>query len=382
MSHEIRTPMNAIIGMTTIAQSSDDAEKKNYCLAKIESAATHLLGIINDILDMSKIEANKFELSSGEFNFEETLKRVIEMNSFKLNEKRQQLMLHIDKKIPPGLVGDDHRLAQVITNLLGNAIKFTPEEGSIGIDAGLEGEEDGCCIIRVSVSDTGIGISEEQQKKLFTSFQQADSNTSRKFGGTGLGLAISKQIIELMNGSIRIESAPGRGARFIFTVRIKRGEASGQAGQDTDTDRTDDLSGHRILLVEDVEINMEIVVSLLEPAGLVIDWAENGAVALKLFGERAYSLILMDVQMPEMDGFEATRRIRELEQTRNGGGHIPIIAMTANVFREDIDKCLASGMDGHVGKPIKIQDLLAVLQSYLSGPPGPGALAGLDRQRV
>ncbi|MDR1177910.1 MAG: response regulator [Spirochaetaceae bacterium] len=370
MSHEMRTPMNAIIGMTTIAQSSADMEKKNYCLAKVENAATHLLGVINDILDMSKIEANKFELSSEEFNFEEILKRVVEMSSFKVNEKRQQLTLHIDKKIPPCLIGDDHRLAQVITNLLGNAVKFTPEEGSIRIDADLDGEEDGCCVIRISVSDTGIGISGEQQERLFTSFQQADGNTSRKFGGTGLGLAISKQIVELMNGSIWIESEPGRGSRFIFTVKIKRGEAGGSSavGQGGVADRIDDFSGRHILLVEDVEINMEIVVSLLEPTGLVMDWAENGVVAVKLFSEQgdAYSLILMDVQMPEMDGFEATRRIREIEQERGGEGHIPIIAMTANVFREDIDKCLAVGMNGHVGKPVNIQDLLAVLRGYLS----------------
>jgi signal transduction histidine kinase len=376
MSHEMRTPMNAIIGMTTIAKSTADIEKKDYCLGKIENASAHLLSVINDILDMSKIEANKFELSIAPFNFEKTLQRVAEMNSFKISEKRQQLTMRIDEKIPPCLVGDDHRLAQVITNLLGNAVKFTPEEGSVGIDASLEREEGDCCVIQISVSDTGIGISQEQQKKLFTSFQQADGATSRRFGGTGLGLAISKQIVEMMNGSIWIESEPGRGSRFIFTVKIKRGEqdALPDAAGAKVPERNDDFSGRRILLAEDVEINKEIVFSLLEFTGLAIDWAENGAEAVRLFSEQdgRYSLILMDVQMPEMDGFEATRHIRDLERSRYTETPVPIIAMTANVFREDIDKCFAAGMTGHVGKPVDVDDLLAVLRSYLGGKTGAG----------
>ncbi|MDR0390104.1 MAG: response regulator, partial [Spirochaetaceae bacterium] len=362
MSHEMRTPMNAIIGMTTIGLSSADAEKKNYCLGKIENASGHLLNVINDILDMSKIEANKFELFSEEFLFEKTLKRSVEMNSFKINEKRQQLTVTIDSKIPPWLIGDDHRLAQVVTNLLGNAVKFTPEEGAIYLDAKLDGEEDGCCVIRITVTDTGIGISEEQQKRLFTSFQQADGNTSRKFGGTGLGLAISKQIIEMMNGAIWIQSEIGKGSSFIFTVKVKRGKTASPAvaGQAINAEPADNFAGRRILLVEDVEINKEIVCSLLEDTGLIIDWAENGVEAVRLFREHGdeYSLILMDLQMPEMDGFEATRRIRELEQAAEASTpdkaqrQIPIIAMTANVLQEDIDKCFDAGMNDHLGKPV------------------------------
>jgi CheY-like chemotaxis protein len=387
MSHEMRTPMNAIIGLTTIAQSSADIEKKNYSLAKIENASTHLLGVINDILDMSKIEANKFELSFAEFNFEKTIRRAVEMNFFKISEKHQQLTLNIDKEIPSCLIGDDHRLAQVVTNLLGNAVKFTPEEGSVHLDAVLDGEEEDCCVIRVSVTDTGIGISKEQQKRLFTSFQQADGNTSRRFGGTGLGLVISKQIVEMMNGSIWIESEIGKGSRFIFTVKIKRGEVAAPSadGQSQDSGTADDFSGCRILLAEDVEINKEIVFSLLESTGVVVDWAKDGAEAVKYFSEQGdqYGLILMDVQMPELDGFEATRRIREIEQSKNadvsppaadktqgsvtgGQRHIPIIAMTANVFKEDIDKCLAAGMNGHIGKPINIEDLFTILRTCLA----------------
>ncbi|MDR3321236.1 MAG: response regulator, partial [Synergistaceae bacterium] len=312
MSHEIRTPINAIIGMTAIAKSSDEVGRKDYCLQKIDDASVHLLGVINDILDMSKIEANKLELSFVNFSFVKMIQKVENVINFRVDEKHQVFSVHVDGRIPDVLVGDDQRLAQVITNLLSNSVKFTPEGGAISLDARLEGEESGVCAIRVDVSDTGIGISEEQKARLFNSFAQADSGTSRKFGGTGLGLAISKRIVEMMDGRIWIESEPGRGSTFAFVVKIGRGSESAAVPEsaDTSSDARDDnnFEGCCILLAEDVEVNREIVTGILEPTKLAIDCAENGREALRLFSEspEKYDTIFMDVQMPERDGYEAT----------------------------------------------------------------------------
>jgi signal transduction histidine kinase len=367
MSHEIRTPMNAIIGMTSIGKTSPDIEKKDYAFGKIENASTHLLGVINDILDMSKIEADKFELSSVNFSFEKLLQRVVNVINFRVDERRQTLTVQIDPAIPRILVGDDQRLAQVITNLIGNAVKFTPEQGSISLRAYFVKEENGICTIRVEVTDTGIGISEEQQSRLFTSFQQAENSTTRKFGGTGLGLAISKRIVEMMGGKIWIESKIGEGSAFIFTIQAARGaeEKLNEGKPEIQPEEISVFKGRRVLLAEDVEINREIVLALLEPTLLAIDCAENGAEAVRLFGAapEKYDIILMDVQMPEMDGYEATRRIRALDLERAKG--IPIIAMTANVFREDVEKCMAAGMNGHVGKPLDLNEVMAMLRKYL-----------------
>ncbi|MCL2127360.1 MAG: ATP-binding protein, partial [Treponema sp.] len=224
MSHEIRTPMNAIIGMTTIGKSAPNLAKKDYAFEKIEGASSHLLGVINDILEMSKIEAGKFEISMIEFSFEKMLQKVVNVINFRVDEKRQNFTVYLDHDIPQILIGDDQRLTQVITNLLSNAVKFTPEEGTIHLGAHLVGEENGLYTLKILVTDTGIGISGEQQTRLFTSFEQAESSTSRKFGGTGLGLAISKRIVEQMGGTIWIESELGKGATFAFTIKVRRGE--------------------------------------------------------------------------------------------------------------------------------------------------------------
>jgi signal transduction histidine kinase/DNA-binding response OmpR family regulator len=510
MSHEMRTPMNAIIGMTSIAKSSGEIERKDYCLKKIEDASTHLLGVINDILDISKIEANKFQLSLDAFYFEKMLQRVVNVINFRVEEKQQIFHVDIDRNIPRRLMGDDQRISQVITNLLSNAVKFTPEGGSIRLSAKLLSNENDLCTIKIEVKDTGIGISDEQKSRIFASFEQADSSTSRKFGGTGLGLAISKQIVEMMNGTIWVESEPDRGSSFIFTIQameikgekqsllppgvnwnnvrvlavdddpeirrffsslaeqlkiqchtaadgksaidlikkngaydmyfvdwkmpgmngielsrwITGGEGS-SAGDDpgaavchpvvimisvversqlekeaqgagvskflskplfpsniTDciseclgVERqsenaeseaiTDDFSGRRILLAEDVDINREIVLTILEPTSLEIDCAENGVQALGMFSEdpEKYDMIFMDIQMPQMDGYEATRRIRALDIPE--AKTIPIIAMTANVFREDIENALNAGMDDHVGKPLDFEQVLEKLRKYL-----------------
>jgi CheY-like chemotaxis protein/HAMP domain-containing protein len=555
MSHEIRTPMNAIIGMTHIAKTTGDPERKDYCLEKVDEASNHLLGVINDILDMSKIEAGKLELSPVEFNFDKMITKVTNVIIFRIDENKQNFAVHLDPKIPSMLIGDAQRLAQIITNLLANAVKFTPEQGTIRLDAALEKMEDRLCTIRISVSDTGIGITEEQKSRLFNSFEQADGGISRKFGGTGLGLAISRRLVEMMGGTIRIESKPGLGSSFIFTIKAEQGPetflvplkaganlenlrilmvdddadvrdyfceilkqfglscdfaadgaaaleliesrglydlyfidwkmpgmdgleltrrikdkvrqtapaaasppekpvsmiflvsssdwttieheakeagvdkflpkplflspvadvinqflgkdtlavspaaaspnflATGSAGlidstaaAESNTAANDIAESNIaenaaaengadkntfksacIILAEDVEINREIVLALLEDTGLTIDCAKNGAAAVKLFSENPgrYALIFMDVHMPEMDGFEAARRIRALEDPR--GATIPIIAMTANVFKEDIERCLEAGMNDHIGKPLDIAVVLEKLRKYLPG---------------
>ncbi|AEF82678.1 GAF domain-containing hybrid sensor histidine kinase/response regulator [Leadbettera azotonutricia] len=393
MSHEMRTPMNAIIGMTAIAKGSDDIEKKEYCLKKIEDASTHLLGVINDILDMSKIEANKFALSFANFNFEKMVQKTVNVINFKVEEKHQNLSVRIDDSIPAMLKGDDQRLAQVIANLLSNAVKFTPEGGSIRLEADLAPGSDGksndiadsntvsnavissTYTVKVSVIDSGIGLSPEQKGRLFSSFEQADSSTSRKYGGTGLGLAISKRIVEMMGGNIWVESELGKGASFIFTAVLEKGkdekviQLEGQGGEAEAEKDEGAFGGSTILLAEDVDINREIVLSLLEPTRIAIDCAENGVQAVKLFTENPgkYDMIFMDVQMPEMDGYEATRKIRELEKSSAAKQvpQIPIIAMTANVFREDVEKCLEAGMNGHVGKPLDLEEVISTLRQYL-----------------
>ena len=510
MSHEIRSLLNAIMGMTSIAKTSEDTERKDSCLVKIEEASYELLGVINDVFDITEIEAKKFELSQESFDFEKTIQKVVNVINFRTEEKKQSFFVHIDRDIPKFLIGDDKRLAQVVTNLLGNAVKFTPEGGTIQLNTRLLKEENGLCTIQVEIIDSGIGLSPEQQSRLFTSIGHASSNSFRKPGGSGLGLAISKPLIELMGGNICIESEPGKGSTFAFTIEAKKdmevqerpsviginwaalrilavdddhytreyfrnlarqfgiacdvassgeealslieengsydiyfvdwnmpgmngielsrkikehtalkpagapkslvtmitasdwGSIEGEAREagvskfltkplfpssivecisqclwmnkvpeaekaPVEVEEGEaNFAGHRILLVDDVEINLEIVQALLEPTGLILEYAVNGHEAVKRFTESPglYDAIFMDIQMPEMDGFEATRKIRDIEAER-GAGRIPIIAMTASVFREDIEKCLAAGMDSHIGKPLDFEEVLSKLRVFL-----------------
>jgi len=372
MSHEMRTPMNAIIGMVAIAKPAVDIGRKDYCLTKIEDASRHLLGVINDILDMSKIEAGKFELSPVEFDFEKMIRRVVDVINFRVDEKKQKLNVRIDDTIPHTIIADDQRVAQVITNLIGNAVKFTHESGIISLDARFLGEENNLCTVEVSVSDNGIGIDAKQQERLFTSFQQAEASTTRRYGGSGLGLAICKNIVEMMGGKIWLKSELGKGSVFTFTIKAKKGGSSEEkeralSGREKKKETNIDgiFTGRRILLAEDVEINREIVIALFEPTGLEIDCAVNGKDAVRKFNENQdkYELIFMDIQMPEMDGYEATRRIRAMDSPK--AKNIPIIAMSANVFKEDIERCIQSGMNGHVGKPLNFDDVLEKLKSFL-----------------
>ena len=367
MSHEIRTPINVVIGMTTIGKRAEDAPKKDYCFDKISTASTHLLGVINDILDMSKIEANKLELSVVEFSVEDIVRRVSEVIRVRADEKQQRFMISLDDAIPERLLGDDQRLAQVITNLLANAVKFTPEKGALSIDVLVESKAEGKCVMRFSVSDTGIGMTKEQCDNLFNSFQQADSSTSRTYGGTGLGLAISKRIIEAMNGDIVVQSTPGIGSTFVFRVETGylEDEALRQEKKPVMKMREGEFMGFTALLAEDIEINREIITTLLEPSGIKLSAAANGMEAYEMFKSKPdkFDLVFMDIQMPIMDGYESTRRIRALDN--ECAKKVPIIAMTANVFKEDIDNCLEAGMNAHVGKPIDLLEVVGAMRRFL-----------------
>jgi CheY-like chemotaxis protein/nitrogen-specific signal transduction histidine kinase len=374
MSHEMRTPMNAIIGMTAIAQNATDIERKDYALDKVAEASKHLLGIINDVLDMSKIEANKFEISSVEFNLRKLLQKAVSFVRFNMEAKRQKFSLEVYNNVPSFFLGDDQRLTQVITNLLSNAVKFTPEGGEISLSAALAGEDYRMCELRFEVTDSGIGIPPEQQKKIFRMFEQAEGGTTRKYGGTGLGLSISRHIVELMGGMIYVESKPGKGSKFIFTIRMPRVDKDPSAMKAESEDKEkiipmikNEFAGKKILIAEDIDINREILLSLLEGSGMSIDTAENGKVACEKFvvSPDYYDLVFMDMQMPEMDGLEATRQIREFETKTASYRRVPIIAMTANVFKEDIDNCLEAGMDDHIGKPIDIKMVLEKLRKFL-----------------
>ena len=373
MSHEMRTPMNTIIGMSQLAGNSDDIERIHYCMSKVETASTHLLGVINDILDMSKIESGKFELSPKRFEFRELITKITSVVGFRMEEKRQVYRVSIADDVPVHIIADDMRLAQVITNLLSNAIKFTPEGGEIQLETALEELRETDCVLRITVSDTGIGISPEQQAKLFRSFEQADNGISRRFGGTGLGLAISKNIVEMMGGGIELTSELGAGSAFSFTITAKHDAARDAGEHDVSVNlavMTDEeaqsarFGGLRVLLAEDVELNREILIALLEENEVVFTSAENGRRAVELFAENpdGYDMILMDIQMPEMDGYAATKLIRSMEVP--SASQIPIIAMTANVFREDVEKCLEAGMNAHLGKPLEIKEVITLMRHY------------------
>jgi len=505
MSHEIRTPMNAIIGMTKIADNTSDINKLRYCLSTIGTSSAQLLGLINDILDMSKIEAGKFEIEIAPMNIEKMLMKVCNLIVDKTEQKSQKLVVNLGKNMRMHYLGDELRISQVITNLLSNAVKFTPEKGTVTITVEEIQKENDYSILRFTISDTGIGITEEQIDKLFVSFEQADGSISRRFGGTGLGLAISKSIIEKMNGRIWVESETNKGSVFTFEIKLERSprqsetvifdgitpsdlkllivdgdkdirrhfldvvgnfgtnadeaesgtraihlvktareaqkpydvvfldynlpdmdgiETANKLGEMIDKntvivmtsflewnkiekladgvgvhrfiskplfpssildaineivgntiknlkietvmeEKAPDFSDATLLLAEDVEINREIFIALLEDTNINIDVAENGRIAVNKFKENPdrYNIIIMDVQMPEMDGCEATRMIRALDIPK--AKQIPIIAMTANAFKEDVAMCISCGMNDHLAKPIDVEAVTRKLIFYL-----------------
>jgi signal transduction histidine kinase/CheY-like chemotaxis protein len=505
MSHEIRTPMNAILGMNEIARGSQDLDRIKYCMDRVNESAMHLLHIINDVLDMSKIEAGKLELSITDFTVEYMVKNVISLILLRAGEKKQHFNIKIDADVPSAIVTDCQRLSQVLINLLTNAVKFTPEGGNISLfihnyTESNEAHPDSC-VLGFEVIDTGIGISKEAKDNLFQSFQQADNSISRRFGGTGLGLAISQNIVELMNGTIQVDSTPGEGSRFYFTIEVPVGSATCKVELDSDVDwqqiamlvvdddptildyfkeitgkynlRCDtaisgpgalqllrqnpslyqvifidwrmpgmdgmelidriraefsdtitiimisalewnrieqeaamkgvsyflskpilpsriweclnkcfavyenrqpeaesrreaiSFTGKSMLLAEDIEINREIILTMLEDSGLAIDCAVNGQEAVDMFHQNPdkYDMIMMDIQMPVMDGYIAARLIRADGAPR--AATVPIVAMTANVFKEDIERCHEAGMNDHLGKPVNQKEVMDKLKEYL-----------------
>jgi|GEM_PF-710141 len=364
MSHEIRTPMNAIIGLTALLQQTHITPKQKNRLKKIDSSANHLLSIINDILDLSKIEAGKIVLEEGDFHLDALFDHI--QSLFNEQTKHKGIRIEVDKNaVPIWLNGDQTRLRQALINYVGNAVKFT-ERGTIFLRSKKLDEKDDQVLVRFEVQDPGIGIESEKLDDLFNAFEQADSSTTRKYGGTGLGLAINKHIAQLMGGKVGAESQLNQGSTFWFTAWLKhskndKGTTAHTETIDHKTLLINQYAGGHVLLAEDNEINLEVASDLLSEVRLKVSTAENGIEAVKCVQNGSYDLILMDVQMPEMDGLEATKMIRAME----GKTTLPILAMTANVFEDDRRACIEAGMNDFVAKPIDLQNLYSTLVKWL-----------------
>ena len=372
MSHEMRTPLNAIIGMTNIALREKNPQKIMGYLKKVEASSHLMLNIINDVLDMSKIEAGKLEINKEPFDFSAMLKNAENIVRVKMDEKQQRFTLHCDESITRMIISDELRLLQVIVNLLNNAMKFTQREGTIKLNAFQRKIGKDRLKIRVEVCDNGVGLSQEQQKKLFTAFEQADGSITRTYGGTGLGLAICKKILNALGGDIWVKSKPDHGACFFFELEADAGHPihkdecpiSAQAIQDA-AEKSHNWEKYTILLAEDNDINREIIEISLSKTAINIVSVENGKEAIEMLSTNPerYALVLMDIHMPVMDGLSATKQIRALDNPH--AKQIPIIAMTANAFKEDIDTCIKAGMNEHVAKPIAMNIFFEVLEKYL-----------------
>lgn len=363
MSHEIRTPLNAIMGMAQIAKMAETRQKTINSIDEILTASTHLLGILNDILDMSKIESGKFKLSCDNFNLRTAMNEVEKIISIRCDEIKIKFTTNID--IPNINVHSDKlRLKQVLINLLGNSVKFTAQNGNIDFRLETVKETAKDITVKFTVKDTGIGMSKEQIAKLFQPFEQGNNDIAIRYGGTGLGLSISQNLVKLLGGQIEVESESGSGSEFTFTICF---EKSQEEVKDNNSYSTVDFTGKRILLVEDVQINRIIVKELLKNTNVTIDEAEDGLKALEMFSSSQlnyYDFIFMDIQMPNMNGYESSVAIRGLD--RSDAKSVPIYAMSANAYKDDIDNSIESGMNGHISKPIDLPTIIKVLAQCFS----------------
>lgn len=367
MSHELRTPMNGILGMLELLLGTSLSERQRRFAETVRRSGNALLSIINDVLDFSKIEAGKLALECTDFDLHEVVTDVVGLLTEQAHHKGLELVYHIANDVPVHVHGDAVRLRQILTNLLGNAVKFT-RQGKVTLTLGCTQQSDATMILHCTVQDTGIGIAPQMQARIFEAFTQGDESTSRQYGGTGLGLAITRQLIDMMAGSITVHSTPGQGTTFEFTVHLAT--THNTAGPHRENypalparAGADPALNAIVLLAEDNAINQAVAVDMLESLQCQVDVVSNGREVLEALSQRAYDVILMDCQMPEIDGLEATRTIRA--QEASGGAHLPIIALTAHALQGDRDKCLAAGMDDYLSKPFSYEQLQAMLARWL-----------------
>jgi signal transduction histidine kinase/CheY-like chemotaxis protein len=381
MSHEIRTPMNGVLGMLGMLLDRELGETEREYAATAQRSARALLDVINDILDLSRVEAGRLALEPVPFDLRAVIEDVVAQAAVQARDKELELLVRYPSEVPSRFVGDDGRIRQILVNLVGNAVKFT-SRGHVAVDVARVGEGDGVVTLELAVADTGVGIPAAAQQIIFEKFQQADGSTTRLYGGSGLGLAIVRELVGLMGGRVGVDSEPGKGSRFWFTLALTRdqhesapvvAEAALPAAAAPDAARDSEPAvaaaaaarSGRVLVVEDNVVNQKVAMYLLEDLGWRVDVAGNGREALRLIDEIPYDLVFMDVQMPEMDGLQATAAIRAGESAQ--GRRLPIVAMTAHAMRGDLERCLAAGMDGYVSKPVSKQDLAQVLARFAPG---------------
>jgi len=374
MSHEIRTPINGIVGMAELLAATRLDERQRRYLDTVHRSAESLIEIVNDVLDLSKVEAGRAELNPVDFELATTVTDVVELMRARAHAKGLALESAIAVDLPRHFRGDSALLRRILTNLVGNAIKFT-ERGCVRIEV-TRVQSHTATLVRFAVADTGIGLTPEQTSRIFDAFTQADASHARKYGGTGLGLAICRELVELMEGKIGVTSEPGQGSTFWFTARLDPALAPVVAATSGASDPLAPLTGH-ILLVEDNELNCEVARGMLEALGLRVSLATNGSQAVRAVARNRFDLVLMDCQMPELDGFEATARIRA-QALASGAARLPIVALTANAVQGDRERCLASGMDGYLAKPFRTADLHAAIRPWLAASVANAALGAVQ----